>query len=76
MTTVFLEINMAILELSTTNPIDKVCLDVPLFIRLLEYAREEATTDVQLHTLTENILSKHREGADILAMDDYDTLLP
>lgn len=35
--------------------IDGVHLDVPLFIRLLEFAREEAKDDVDLHVITENI---------------------
>lgn len=35
--------------------IDGVHLDVPLFIRLLEFAREEAKDDIDLHVITENI---------------------
>jgi len=30
------------------NPQDKITVDVPLFIRLLEYAREDAKTDIDL----------------------------
>ena len=36
--------------------IDTITMDVPLFIRMLEYAKEEAKTDVDLHRVTENIL--------------------
>ena len=38
------------------NPEDKITVDVPLFIRLLEYAREDAKSDMDLHKVTENIL--------------------
>jgi hypothetical protein len=31
------------------NPKDIIKLDVPLFIRLLEYAREDAKSDMDLH---------------------------
>jgi hypothetical protein len=39
------------------NPRDIITVDVPLFIRLLEYAREDAQTDMDLHDLTDNIIS-------------------
>ena len=32
-----------------SNPTDIISVDVPLFIRLLEYAREDAKTDMDLH---------------------------
>jgi hypothetical protein len=48
-------------------------VDVPLFIRLLEYAREDAKTDMDLHVLTERIL-KHQ--GHILTMEDYFKVLP
>jgi hypothetical protein len=37
------------------NPRDIITVDVPLFIRLLEYAREDAQTDMDLHDVTDNI---------------------
>lgn len=36
-----------------TNLSDKITVDVPLFIRLLEYAREDAQTDMDLHNVAE-----------------------
>jgi hypothetical protein len=56
------------------NPTDKLTLDVPLFIRLLEYAKEDAKTDVDLHTATENALALSETGK-TLTMDDYDTIV-
>jgi hypothetical protein len=38
------------------NPRDIIKVDVPLFIRLLEYAREDAQTDMDLHDVAENII--------------------
>jgi hypothetical protein len=39
------------------NPRDIITVDVPLFIRLLEYAREDAQTDMDLHDVADNIIS-------------------
>jgi hypothetical protein len=56
------------------NPKDIITVDVPLFIRLLEYAREDAQTDIDLHDVTENIISLSASGK-ILSMDDYSTII-
>jgi hypothetical protein len=56
------------------NPLDIVTFDVPLFIRLLEFAREEATDDETLHKVTENIIQACQDGQ-VLSMDDYDQLI-
>lgn len=45
-------------------------LSVPLFIRLLEWAREEAKTDMSLHFIAEYVSNK-----DELAMKDYETMM-
>lgn len=65
-----LNFNDFVNESSKNGKIDKVTLDVPLFIRLLEYAKEDAKTDMDLHKVTENIL-KLLEEKDCLCMDDY-----
>lgn len=56
------------------NPRDIITVDVPLFIRLLEYAREDAQTDMDLHDVTEKIISLSISGK-ILSMDDYSTII-
>jgi hypothetical protein len=56
------------------NPADKITLDIPLFIRLLEYAREDAKTDMDLHSVTEKIISLSTEGK-VLTMDDYNNIV-
>jgi len=56
------------------NPSDKVTLDVPLFIRLLEYAREDAKTDMDLHNVAEKAISLS-ETEKTLTMAEYDALV-
>jgi len=53
------------------NQTDKICVEVPLFIRLLEFAREEAADDVALHIISENLI-KLMKNSDVLSMSDYD----
>ena len=49
-------------------------LDVPLMIKLLEYAREDATTDAELHEMVER-MSELCEYGEVLEMDDYDDIV-
>jgi len=53
---------------------DTIIVDVPLFIRLLEYAREDAKTDMDLHNVAENIIDLSEEGQ-VLSMDDYNAIV-
>jgi hypothetical protein len=52
------------------NPKDIVKMDIPLLIRILEYAREDAETDVNLHFVVENLIELSKDG-NILNMNDY-----
>ena len=52
------------------NPKDTIHIDVPLFIRLLEYAREDAKTDMDLHKVAENIIELSQTG-EVLGMQEY-----
>jgi len=56
------------------NPSDKVTLDIPLFIRLLEYAREDAKTDMDLHNVAEKAITASETGK-TLTMSDYNSLV-
>ena len=58
-----------------TNPEDVICLDVPLFIRLMEYAREDASTDMDLHDVAENAV-KLSAGGTTLSMKNYESIIP
>lgn len=55
------------------NPPDVIKMDVPLFIRTLEYARENAQTDQELHQLTERAAAMSRDR--VLTMEDYESLV-
>ena len=55
------------------DPVDTITMDVPLFIRILEYSREDAQTDMDLHDLAEKAIDGTKQQG-ILSMDDYDML--
>ena len=61
-------------EQSDENPEDAVAMDVPLLIRIMEWAHEEAKTDVELHRVAENLVAMSEEGR-TLSMEDYDAAL-
>ena len=54
---------------------DIIAVDVPLFIRLLEFAREDAGDDMDLHEVAERAIEAVKMRG-VLSMDDYDTLVP
>ena len=58
----------------TPDPADVITMDVPLLIRLLEYSREDAKTDIDLHNVTENLI-KYSKLHDVLSMDQYDQIV-
>lgn len=58
----------------SADPTDVITVDVPLLIRLLEYAREDAKTDMDLHNITENLI-KYSKIHDVLSMDQYDQIV-
>lgn len=64
----------ALLETPTEDPIDTITMDVPLFIRLLEYAREDAEDDMDLHDVAEKAIAGTKQQG-TLSMDDYDMLI-
>ena len=57
------------------NPTDVVKVDVPLLIRLMEYAKEDAPDDMALHDLAEKLVAGCQRGR-TLSMKDYDSLVP
>lgn len=52
---------------------DTVTMDIPLLIRVLEYAREDAKTDMDLHRVVENLINMR--GTVPLSMDHYDQIV-
>lgn len=57
-------------ETETENGGDVIKVNVPLMIRLLEYARENAKDDVDLHLIVERMIDLGEVG-EALEMDDY-----
>lgn len=55
------------------NPVDEIRMDVPLFMRCLEFAREDAQDDMDLHHLVEKATELSKDGK-VLNMDNYDEL--
>jgi len=53
---------------------DTIALDVPLFLRLLEVAREDIKSDAPLHVLTEKLVELMEEKPE-LGMSDYDSII-
>ena len=52
-----------------------ICIDVPLMIRLLEYAREDSSSDAELHFLATNAIELSEEGH-ALTMEHYSKIIP
>ena len=61
-------------EAKKEDAVDTITMDIPLFLRMLEYSREDASQDMDLHDVTEkaNTLGKERG---ILSMDDYEEIV-
>ena len=55
------------------NSQDEITMDVPLLIRLLEYAREDAKTDMDLHNVAEQLIKLSGQGC--LSMKQYDAIV-
>ena len=49
---------------------DTITFDIPFLIRLLEYSREDAKTDMDLHHVVEKLIDIRNKG--VLTMDDYE----
>ena len=61
-------------EATKEDPTDIIAMDVPLFLRILEWAKEEAAEDVDLHEVTERAIEAVKLRG-LLSMDDYDSLV-
>ena len=67
-------VKRAMNEVKEEDVVDTITMDVPLFIRMLEYSREDADEDMDLHDVTEKAISLGKERG-ILQMDDYDEII-
>lgn len=53
---------------------DTVTTNIPLLLRILEYAREDAKTDMDLHHVVERLVKRNAEKQ-VLSMEDYDFIV-
>ena len=61
--------------LEEDNIPDTILLDIPLFIRLLEYAKEDAKSDMDLHSVAERAINLSVKKKRALTMGDYEDLM-
>jgi len=53
---------------------DTVTVDVPLLIRLLEYAREDSKNDVDLHEVADKLIELSLSD-EVLTMEHYESII-
>ena len=63
--------NEGVMEADAT---DTVTMDIPLLLRVMEYAREDAKEDVDLHSAVENMV-KLSKNHNFLCMENYDEIV-
>lgn len=56
------------------NPADKITVDVPLLLRIMEFAKEDAKTDMDLHHVLENLIELSSQE-ETLSMQHYDQIV-
>lgn len=59
--------------ISRNHTMDAIKITLPLFIRLLEYAREDAKQDIDLHFVAEYAAKTGEDKA--LTMKDYKSIM-
>jgi len=62
------------LQKEESNPEDVVSLNIPLLMRVMEYAKEDAKTDMDLHHVVEKMIELSQQG-ESLSMDNYDAIV-
>lgn len=67
-------IKKALMGPEEKNPQDVISMDVPLLIRMLEYAREDAQSDMDLHRVAETLIELSKTGR-VLDMTDYNSIV-
>jgi hypothetical protein len=61
-------------EAKEEDAVDTITMDIPLFLRMLEYSREDAKKDLDLHDVTEKANKLGKEKG-ILSMEDYEEIV-
>jgi hypothetical protein len=68
------DVKQSMNEAKEEDKVDTITMDIPLFIRMLEYSREDAAEDMDLHDVTEKANKLGKEKG-ILSMEDYDAIV-
>jgi hypothetical protein len=55
-----------------TDKKDMICMDIPLIIRVLEFTREEMSSDIELHNMVERLINMRHDVP--LDMTHYDAI--
>jgi hypothetical protein len=55
-----------------TDKKDMICMDIPLLIRVLEFTREEMSSDIELHNMVERLINMRHDVP--LDMTHYDEI--
>ena len=58
----------------TGDAVDTINMDVPLFIRMMELAREDIKSDAELHNVVERVIAASK-SKETLTMSDYEALV-
>lgn len=69
-----IDIDDTIKKVLQESMVDEVVMEVPLFIRILEYAKEDAKDDVDLHELAEKAITLTKKNG-CLKMKHYNELV-
>jgi hypothetical protein len=56
------------------NPTDVINVDVPMLLRVMEFAREDAQSDVDLHKVAERLTQLSADGRTV-TIDDYNSIV-
>jgi hypothetical protein len=72
--TLYIENSNQYLNEQEEDPTDIIAMDVPLFIRMLEWAREDVETDMELHDATERAIEAVKLRG-LLSMEDYSDII-
>ena len=59
---------------SPENEEDVVKFNIPLILKMLEWAREESSKDMELHVVVERLIELSEDG-DTLTMDNYSEIV-
>lgn len=57
-----------------TDPVDTVTVDIPLLLRIMEYAKEDAQDDMALHDVAQRLIELSKK-MDVINMDHYDAIV-